>query len=196
MGGSPRLPALALAFLSLLSRCSDDRTPIGAPCSSGNQCSSGLCLEGTSGAVCVSRCSTDEQCGASLVCGRFDFRGRDDSGVPSGKESDVVRVCRPALQARCESTCGAAEVCFGEADRVCVPRCRDTVDCNGRQCVTDGCGPSRCEPACDSLRDCPRYSVCDTAFLGTDGHGRCLPVASGTDAGVDAGLDAVCADGS
>lgn len=198
MGGPLRHPATAVSLVLLLSlslHCSDDRAPLGARCSSGTQCASGLCLEGDAGAVCVSRCALDSECAASQVCGRFDFRGRDDAGVPAGKESDVVRVCRPPIQARCEGACGGAGgLCVGEADRVCVPRCVDRVDCGGRDCVSDGCGPAHCAPACDSLRDCPRFFVCDTAFLGTDGHGRCLPVAE-ADAGADAGVDAVCADG-
>lgn len=196
MGGPLRLPALALPLLFLLplTRCTDDRSPVGARCSAGTQCATGLCLEGDGGAVCVSRCATDDDCGPSLVCGRFDFRGRDDAGIPDGKESDVVRVCRPPLQARCDGACAMGDRCVGELDRVCVPSCRDRIDCGGRDCVTDGCGAGHCAPACDSLRDCPRLYVCDTAFLGTDGHGRCLPVAPDADAGADAGLDAVCAD--
>lgn len=196
MGGPRRYRPPAFALLLLLSlQCSDDRAPLGARCSSGTQCASGLCLEGAGGAACVSRCASDGDCAASQVCGRFDFRGRDDAGIPNGKESDVVRVCRPPIQARCEGACGPGEVCVGEADRVCVPRCADRVDCGGRDCVSDGCGPARCAPACDSLRDCPRFHVCDTAFLGTDGHGRCLPVATADDAGADAGPGAVCPDG-
>jgi hypothetical protein len=192
MGGRSRFVALAL---SLLAACSDDRSPAGAACSGGTQCQTGLCLERpTGGAVCVARCAADADCPAGDVCGRFDFRGRDDSGVPAGMESDVVRVCRPPLQARCAGACaGPGERCAGEADPVCVPPCRDRFDCSGRECVTDGCAPAHCAPACDSLRDCPRFSVCDLAFLGADGHGRCLAVASGaTDGG--AAADAACAD--
>ena len=145
--------------------------------------------------MCVSRCGTDSDCPGTEVCGRFDFRGRDDAGLPAGKETDVVRVCRAPLQARCEGTCASGEQCLGEADRVCVPPCHDRFDCGGRDCVSDACGsgPGHCAPACDSLRDCPRFFVCDTAFLGTDGHGRCLPVASGaSDAGAPG--DAPCVD--
>lgn len=194
MGGRSVLRALVLAFLASLSHCSDTRSPLGAPCSAGTQCQTGLCLERAVGAaICVARCATDDGCPAAQVCGRFDFRGRDDSGVPVGMETDVVRVCRPALQARCDGPCAPGEQCLGEADRVCVPPCRDRLDCGGRDCVVDGCGPGHCAPACDSVRDCPRFHVCDTAFLGTDGHGRCLPFARGaTDAGV--GTDVPCAD--
>jgi hypothetical protein len=193
MGRRSGLRALALSLLAILSHCSDDRSPLGASCSAGTQCQTGLCLErDTGGAVCVARCATDTDCPATEVCGRFDFRGRDDAGVPAGMESDVVRVCRAPLQARCDGACAPGEQCLGEADRICVPPCRDRLDCGGRDCVIDGCGPGHCAPACDSLRDCPRYFVCDTAFLGVDGHGRCLPVASGA---ADAGDgDAACAD--
>ncbi len=193
MGGRSGLRALAIVLLSVLSHCSDDRVPLGALCSSGTQCQTGLCLERASGdAVCVARCASDGDCPATEVCGRFDFRGRDDAGLPAGMESDVVRVCRAPLQPRCDGACPPGDRCVGEADRVCAPPCRDRVDCAGRECVSDGCGPGHCEPACDSLRDCPRFYLCDTAFLGTDGHGRCLPVASAvSDAGAP---DAVCAD--
>jgi hypothetical protein len=196
MGGRTGYSALALSLslLFLLPRCTDNRAPTGAVCNAGTQCQTGLCLERPAGgAVCVSRCAVDADCPAAEVCGRFDFRGRDDSGVPVGKDSDVVRVCRRPLQARCADTCAPGERCVGEADAVCAPACRDRVDCGGRDCVPDGCGPGHCAPACDSLRDCPRFNVCDSAFVGTDGHGRCLAVASGaTDAGV--GTDATCVD--
>jgi len=193
MGGRSGLRALAIVLLSILSHCSDDRVPLGARCSSGTQCQTGLCLERDTGvAVCVARCATDTDCPATEVCGRFDFRGRDDAGLPAGMESDVVRVCRAPLQVRCDGACPPGDRCVGEADRVCAPSCRDRTDCAGRDCVSDGCGPGHCAPACDSLRDCPRLYVCDTAFLGADGHGRCLPVAGdATDAGA---LDAACAD--
>jgi hypothetical protein len=194
MGGRSRSATLTIAFLSLLSACADDRYPRGSRCSAGTQCQTGLCLERSTGeAVCVSRCSADGDCSATEVCGRFDFRGRDDAGLPAGKDTDVVRVCRVPLQARCEGTCSAGEQCLGVSESVCVPRCHDRLDCGGRDCVNKTCdgGPGYCAPACDSVRDCPRFFVCDTAFLGTDGHGRCLPVTSGAD---DAGLlgDALC----
>lgn len=196
MRGRFGLRALALAALLLtaLPRCIDDRSPLGAPCTAGTACASGLCLERSSGvAVCVARCAADLDCPAGDVCGRFDFRGRDDAGLPEGMKTDVVRVCRPPIQARCtgDGSCAPGERCFGEGEPVCVPPCRDRLDCGGRECEPQGCGLGRCVPACDSLRDCPRFFVCDTAFVGADGHGRCLPVATGA---TDAGVVPACAD--
>ena len=113
---------------------------------------------------------------------------RDDAGQNYPIEQGIPRLLPREMRDAQISEIAARE---GEAEPVCALPCRDRIDCGGRDCVAEGCGPGHCAPACDSLRDCPRYSVCDTAFLGTDGHGRCLPVASGA---TDAGADAACAD--
>ncbi len=190
--------AWIVALLALGSACDDGRSASGARCTAPSQCRSGLCLQRTDTlSVCVDRCSSNSDCAATDICGRFNFQGLDEAGVPSGVESDIVRVCRPRLQPACDGSCSAGGgACFGESAPVCVAQCRDSIDCSGRACVRDGCGSARCVPACDDVRDCPAYYSCDLAFVGSDGHGRCIPIAPVTDAG--ASFDAAastCGDG-
>lgn len=186
--------ALPRAFAFLLAvACSSDRLPSGSPCTDPFSCQTGLCLERRPGErVCAQRCSDVNGCPSGEVCGRFDFRGRDDSGALAGPKDDIVRVCRPALNRRCTEGCGLPERCVGDTDGVCSNVCRDRAECGGRECVRDGCATGVCAPPCDHIAECPRYFVCDLAHVDADGHGQCVPITATKDAGTPP-FDVTCA---
>lgn len=179
----------ALAALSLCLSCRDSGHPDGAACSTAAECASGLCFDRPGApSTCAHRCSERVDCSSAEVCGRFDFRSRDDAGLPVGSLDDVVRVCRAPLNRRCEGACPAGERCvFG----LCVAPCDDDTGCNGRHCVSDGCGQRACAAPCDDLSECPTTHSCDLAHSDRDGHGECIPIAP--QGGRDAGSDGACA---
>lgn len=184
IGRRPSLPLFAL--LALLAACSDSRKPPGSPCTTPFDCVGGLCLTLPDRTmVCTARCASAAECPSGQLCGRFDYRGRDDAGVLMGDDSDVVHACRAPLQKRCAAGCAADEACLGGADGVCATRCESSAGCGGRDCVAVTCAVRVCAPACDAIADCPSSYACDLAFSDTDGHGRCIPL-SGADAGTDA----------
>jgi len=195
--GRGRLTAVCLGLWALVALgavvgCDDDRQADGTPCTTPTQCVSGLCLDrGAAGMVCAQRCGSQSGCSTAEVCGRFDYRGRDDGGLPVGPLDDIVQVCRAPLNARCTGGCAAGGLCLAGpgADGVCTPRCEGPLDCDGRRCVTDGC-VQYCAPPCDDLRECPRSFSCDLASIDRSGHGQCIPIA-GDGPGVDLG-DASC----
>ncbi|MEZ4393466.1 MAG: hypothetical protein R3A48_20550 [Polyangiales bacterium] len=175
------LRGAGLALLALLA-CTAT-SPEGAPCTTAARCASGLCLRSPSGeGRCVARCDDSTQCPQGTLCGRFDLRGLDEAGVPAGDLQDVVRVCRPPLNAPCQGGCGAGEGCFGGVEGVCSPGCDRAADCGGRDCVELSCGERRCAPPCDAIAECPAGYLCDVRALDARGHGQCLPIA-GSDAG-------------
>lgn len=179
------LRGAVIALGLVLTACGADRLPSGAPCTTAASCQSGLCLTvDASHRVCAQRCTDDSACTAPQVCGRFDFRGRDDAGVPAGSEQDIVRVCRARLDRPCAAGCDPGEACFGGPDGVCARRCAARYECGGRACVDTGCGVSVCAPPCDTIRECPRFHLCDQQTSDAEGHGQCISNATGTDAGV------------
>ncbi|MBL8602825.1 MAG: hypothetical protein JNK72_12955 [Myxococcales bacterium] len=162
--------------LGALSGCGDDRLADGSPCTSALQCGSRLCLdEGPGQRRCARRCSAQAGCGAGELCGRFDFRGRDDAGIPIGDLIDVAQVCRRPLNRRCSEGCEAGQVCVGGegAEGVCATPCASAVTCGGRDCVT-ALGVASCLPPCDALDECGRAMSCDLARVDADGHGQCI----------------------
>lgn len=156
--------------------CGSGRKADGAACTSALECSSGFCLdESATSRVCARRCGADSECGEGRLCGRFDFRGRDDSGVPVGEDIDIARVCRSPLNRRCSEGCEPGEVCVGGegTQGVCAVRCTSNVTCGGRDCVRVGC-EQVCAPPCDSLTECGRTQSCDLARHDNAGHGQCI----------------------
>lgn len=141
--------------------------------------------------VCGQRCAGRDGCPTGEVCGRFDYRGRDDGGLPVGPLNDIVQVCRGPLNARCGAGCASGGLCLAGpgVDGVCTRRCDDANDCDGRPCITDGC-VRYCAPPCDDLAECPRSFSCDLTTSDRSGHGQCIPIA-GEGPGVDLG-DASC----
>jgi hypothetical protein len=101
--------ALALPVSLILSAACTPSAPDGTPCANAFECASAACLAlDASVRVCARRCARSDECAASQVCGRFDFRARDDGGLPVGPERDIVRVCRAPLAPRCDA-CGRCE---------------------------------------------------------------------------------------
>lgn len=173
-----------LALGLALAACGNERLPDGTPCTSAASCQSGLCLTlDDSRRVCAQRCAADPACAAPLVCGRFDFRGRDDAGLPAGEDQDIVRVCRARLDRPCAAGCAPGEGCFGGPDGVCARRCEARFECGGRDCVETGCGERLCAPPCDTILECPRHHLCDQLRSDAEGHGQCISNATGVDAG-------------
>ena len=177
--GRATITASSLLFIvitALVSACSDELRADGQPCVSAFDCRSGQCLARPAGGrVCVARCASSSECAAGEVCGRFDFRGRDDGGLPAGPLDDVVRVCRAPLSARCTAGCAPGEVCTGDGG-VCARRCESSVECGGRDCVAMACGVRRCAAPCDHLSECPSGETCNLATLDVSGHGQCIPL--------------------
>ncbi len=184
--------SLWVAALLGLPGCDDGRQPDGAPCTAPAQCRSGLCIDrGVGAMVCATRCAVRSGCGTGEVCGRFDYRGRGDGGLPIGPLDDIVQVCRAPLNRRCDEGCEVGGLCLAGpgADGVCTRRCEGPADCEGRRCVSEGC-VRYCAPPCDDLAECPRSFSCNLATIDRGGHGQCIPLA-GDDVGVDLG-DASC----
>ena len=182
IGRRPSLPTL-LALLSLLGRCDDGRKPPGSPCTSPFDCVGGLCLtlpDRTQ--VCTARCASASGCPSGQLCGRFDYRGRDDAGVLMGEDSDIVHACRAPLDRRCADGCAPGEACLRG---LCAPRCATDLECAGRACVAVDCATRVCQAPCDALGDCGSGDLCDLAFSDADGHGRCIPLDPVADAGAD-----------
>ncbi len=174
-------PASTLVSLVLLAvstlgpaACDDALRADGSPCETPFVCASGACLAHADGSRrCAHRCASPSACAAGEVCGRFDFRGRDDAGIPAGFESDVLRACRAPLNRPCAQGCGDGEVCSGDGG-VCVSVCTDAVACGGHACVRDGCASGACAIPCDDNADCPTAWRCDTTRLDARGHGECI----------------------
>jgi hypothetical protein len=181
------ITTLALITASaLLAACSEALRADGVACASAFECRSGACLSRpTGGAVCATRCAANTDCASGEICGRFDFRGRDDGGLPAGPSVDIVRACRAPLNTPCAAGCGLGELCAGG---VCVRRCAGPSECGGRACIALACGSRRCAAPCDHLRECPEGEACDLATLDVSGHGRCISL---DDAGAP-GDGAVC----
>ncbi len=176
----------AFVFALAMASCRDNGLADGSACVGPAQCSSGLCLDRAGDlSVCAHRCMGRSDCPDREVCGRFDFRSRDDGGLPVGPEGDVVRVCRAALNGRCDRGCAAGLRCLGGTDGTCVSPCATDADCGGRHCVAVGC-VRVCSPPCDDLAECPRGYSCDLAAMDHSGHGECIPIdpAATRDAGV------------
>lgn len=172
---APPVRAL-LAFAALVApyACTEGPRADGEPCSSAFDCRSGACLTRSTGArVCAHRCATSADCAPGDVCGRYDFRGRDDGGSPEGPKADVLRVCRAPLSARCAAGCAPGERCGAG---LCARPCASPADCGGRACERDGCGDGRCAAPCDALADCPEGHACNLAVADTAGHGECIPL--------------------
>ena len=175
-----------MLFAALVCACADDVRADGEPCASPFACASGACLAQPSGRrVCARRCASNGDCAAGDVCGRYDFRGRDDGGAPKGPLVDVIRVCRAPLNARCAAGCAASELCSGDGG-VCALPCATSADCGGRACVHAACGRGRCAAPCDHGDDCAAGERCDTGVNDTSGHGACVARADGGVAKADA----------
>lgn len=130
-----------MLFAALVGACTDPVRADGEPCESAFACASGACLAQPSGRrVCARRCASNAGCAAGEVCGRYDFRGRDDGGVPKGPLVDVIRVCRAPLNARCDVGCAPGR---------CAAPCDHSDDCAaGEGCdtsITDTSGHGACK---------------------------------------------------
>lgn len=185
---------LSLVLVALVG-CAGGGAPAGAACVRASQCASGHCLFLSDGGVCAQPCRSSVDCSGNAVCGRFDFRGFDlDSGLRAGAETDIVRVCRPPLNAPCGAglpCANGASVCLGEPG-VCTSVCESDLVCPSRRCLfTGSCGASgRCAPLCDDVSECPRGFFCNLAIVDVVGHGRCEPVSVDVDGGFcDAATD-------
>lgn len=193
---APRRAHLGLWGLVALLACGPTGAPAGAPCRRNHpeDCASRMCLAITPVQyVCTRRCTDRDPCTDGDVCGLFDFRARDpDSGLPSGVDFDIVRVCRPPLNTRCSATCAATETCFGDVDGVCTTSCSTDLDCLRHTCVRSGCEPGRCAPPCDSIAECPRFYTCDLTRTDGAGHGECIPIAPEQDAGPPTDASGTC----
>jgi hypothetical protein len=137
------------------------RNADGTPCNRPDDCLSGACLR-TSETVslCAHRCDTSTNCARSEVCGRFDFRGREDGGIPVGPDNEVLRVCRASL--------------LRATDAGTSP-CQSSDQCGGRTCFATTC-PRVCAAPCDDVADCPSGQTCNTAIVDRSGHGECIPI--------------------
>ncbi|MEZ4405789.1 MAG: hypothetical protein R3A52_04725 [Polyangiales bacterium] len=187
--------AAAFAAFALLAGGCTDKSAAGESCSSPFSCASGLCIVDAAGAGrCAQRCALSSECARGQVCGRFDFRGRDDAGALAGSDDDIVRVCRPGLNTTCAGACALSnEVCVGGDAGVCSPTCAVADTCGGRDCIAlsaDACGPRACAPPCDALTECPPAWTCDLSRVDLLGHGQCIPIAGDPDAGVQPPCDA------
>lgn len=151
---APRSLAPCLLLLVALAACSEALLGAGSPCSTPFQCQTGLCLARASGErLCARRCAASAECGAGEVCGRFDFRGRDDAGVLMGSDKDIARVCRAPLPPRCPAACGCAQPCDDVRD------CPPSHGCD--LTAVDGEGHGACLATADG-------AVADAADCGTD----------------------------
>lgn len=193
----------------------------GAACGRATECESLVCSfqlpqdaspDGRAQGTCVGRCESSAQCATGLVCGRYDFRGivpdsggPDGEGVREGPDFEVLRACRPPLNARCatDGECRAHERCFGAPDGVCAQRCQRSSEC-GRTffCITasnaEACGDDGvCLPECDDGVECGRGQYCAFAFGGNGVRGRCAsrePMEAGCPPSTDAATDATDAN--
>lgn len=189
---SPLILAFELSAVALVCACSEGLRADGQPCASAFDCRSGQCLTRPAGdRVCALRCVTSSDCASGELCGRFDFRGRDDGGLPAGPSVDIVRACRAPLNARCAAGCAPGDVCTGDGG-VCARPCASSADCGGRSCIPLGCSARRCAAPCDHISECPTGETCDLAALDVSGHGACIALydagAPGDGGACDAGL--------
>ena len=148
-GYLPELPPVSELY--------DPGDPLGAPCSIGDDCESGFCVEG----ICCDRACDGGQCEACSI-----KKGAPADGVCSrltGSQCDDGDPCS------LKDTCGADGVCGG-APRVCEPL---------NECYEAGA----CDPAtglCLSPRR-PDGSACDEGGLCSEG--RCVITESTTSGG-------------
>jgi len=105
----------------------------GAPCTSGTQCNSGLCLEARQGMKCSGPCSTETPCPQDFVC--MPFPGVEGTVCVPGK----VNLCRP---------CTVNEDCMSNGVDV------------GDKCVSLGAKGAFCGGACEGGTACPTGFEC------------------------------------
>ncbi len=98
-----------------------DGTAVGAACTEGNECASGICGEGT----CAPPCCVDRDCGAGGVCAMTVARGRSTT--------DLVLACGGGAGSAFDEACIGAGDC---ASSLCLDG-----NCTRGCCTSRDCGP-------------------------------------------------------
>jgi hypothetical protein len=162
--------------------------PEGAMCSYGTDCASRTCTASVCGAAGPgSRCSTDSECGAGLVCSWGSGSGYCRMPGAVGEACDRDEECASGWCNSASDQCGErraiGEACTGSAEcdpgicreNVCAPRrqpgesCESLDECaepflcrNGRcEIINLACQPARAGEMCAFFRVCDDASYCD-----------------------------------
>ena len=142
------------------------------PCTTGNDCDGGICLETMDGHICAAIC--EGACLPSEICTSYVTPGGDMISLCAPR---FVSLCAPCLGNQdCQSTVGAGSpACFDEGDsgKFCSVPCSDKLPC-GQGFVCGGT-PKHCQPAGGAC-PCTPWAVAHTSTtlcLNTNAAGTC-----------------------
>lgn len=156
----------------------------GDPCTSGAQCTSGICWATSVSQGCTEACETDADCAAWGAQCRWIREGVRGCGPPTmtgnpqcADNADCVwpYVCREDLagcelpECRFDGDCAEGLRCDVRLRRCVATSCTSSVECPfpGEFCIAAACGP----PSCQASADCPQGQAC----FRTDGMCRVAP---------------------
>lgn len=163
--------------------------PLGASCTTADQCHSDFCANGICTATCLAGASGDSDCATMnprMICGQFTSRARSDAGLGAistfggcvtacTRNADcatglVCRLQRNDFYDRLDEVCAspAGALAPGAA---CDPNPPSSATaamfCNNSQCVATGDHTGFCAPFCATDADCPSSSyACITYMFG------------------------------
>jgi hypothetical protein len=163
--------------------------PLGAACTTADQCASDFCANGVCTAPCLVGSTGDTACaamGARMICGQFTSRARADGGTGTistfggcvtscVRDADcasgtICRLQRNDFEDRLDQVCSAPSGGLA-AGAACDPNPPATATsamfCGNSQCLATGDHTGYCAPFCAADADCPSSAyACITYMFG------------------------------
>ncbi len=161
--------------------------PLGASCTTADQCRSDFCANGICTATCLAGSTGDIDCAAMnprMICGQFTSRARSDGGLGAistfggcvtscTRNADcatglVCRLQRNDFFDRLDEVCSSPSGGLAPG-AACDPNPPSTATaamfCNNSQCVATGDHTGYCAPFCATDADCPSTAYACIGFM-------------------------------